>query len=85
MIEARHLKHYLALFSLLSFAVFLYFYFSYNRAAQEGVIIATTAAYVIWGIIHHLLEKDFHWRIVLEYIVVASLAAILLLSLLSRA
>lgn len=85
MIEAKHLKHYLALLSLLAFAVFFFFFFGYNRQAQEGIIIATAAVYVVWGIVHHLIEKDFHWRIVLEYIVVASLAATLLLYLLSRA
>lgn len=81
----KHLKHYLALFSILAFAVLLFFYFGYNRQAQEGIIVATAAAYVIWGIIHHLIDKDFHWRILIEYLVVASLAAILLLYLLSRA
>lgn len=81
----KNLKHYLALFSILILAVFFFFLFSFNRQAQEGVIIATAAAYVLWGVIYHLLEKDFHWRILIEYLVIASLAAILLLSLLSRA
>jgi hypothetical protein len=81
----KHLKHYLALFSLLALAVFFFFYFAYNRQAQMGVIVATAAAYVLWGVVHHFLVKDFHWRILVEYITVATLAAILVLSLLARA
>ena len=81
----KHLKDYLVLLSILVFAVFFFFYFGYNRVAQQGIIIATSAAYVLWGVVHHLFAKDFHWRILVEYITVATLAAILVLSLLARA
>jgi len=81
----KDLKHYLALFSILALAVFFFIYFSYNRQAQAGIVLATAAAYVIWGVVHHWLKKDFHLRVLVEYLVVAALAVVLLLSLLARA
>ncbi len=81
----KHLKDYLVLLSILAFAVFFFFYFNNNRLAQEGIIIATSAAYVLWGVVHHLLAREFHWRILVEYLAVATLAAVLVLSLLARA
>lgn len=78
-------KDYLALFSILALGFGLFLFFGYNRSAQTLVVLATAASYVIWGVIHHLFDKDFHWRILIEYLIVASLAAILLLSLLFRA
>lgn len=81
----KHLKDYLALFSILAAAIFFFFYFRFNRQAQTGVVLATAAAYVIWGMIHHLGAKDFHWRILAEYLIVATLASLVVIFLLLRA
>ncbi|MBU0998672.1 hypothetical protein KJ570_04060 [Patescibacteria group bacterium] len=59
--------------------------FSYDRIFQVAIAIAVALSYVIWGIIHHSLEKDLYWEVVVEYLVVASLGLVILFSLIFRA
>jgi uncharacterized membrane protein len=48
------------------------------------ITIGLGIAYVIWGIVHHLIRKEIYWRIVWEYIIVASLACIFVIFILLR-
>lgn len=41
----------------------------------------TTAAYVTWGIVHHILSGDFHRKVVIEYVLVGLIALVLLATL----
>ncbi|GAJ16360.1 unnamed protein product, partial [marine sediment metagenome] len=75
-------KHYLALMAILSIGLGLFLYFGYNRQVQIGIVIALSAAYVVWGIFHHSLKKELHLKIILEYIAVATLASIVVIFLL---
>ena len=59
--------------------------FSYDRTFQVAISIAVALSYVIWGIIHHMLEKDLYWEVVVEYLIVASLGLVILFSLIFRA
>lgn len=43
---------------------------------QVGSLIA--AAYVFWGIIHHFLEKNLNFKIVVEYMLIGVLSMALL-------
>lgn len=79
------LKHYLSLMTILSIGFGLFWLFNYNRQAQVGVTLAISAAYVLWGIVHHSIKKDLHWRVILEYLVVAAIASTLVIYLLLRA
>jgi len=81
----KDLKHYLSLMSILSIGFGLFWVFNYNRQAQVGVTLVIAAAYVLWGIIHHSIKKDLHWRIILEYLVVATVASLVVIYLLLRA
>ena len=80
----ENLKHYLSLASLLSVAFGLFWYFSYDRQAQIAVTLATGAAYVLWGVIHHTIKKDFHWRVMVEYLAVAFFACVVVIFLIFR-
>jgi len=55
-----------------------FFYVSPNSSLQLAVGIITSIAYVLWGFIHHWLQKDLHKRIVVEYILIGAIAIILL-------
>lgn len=81
----KDLKHYLALIAILSIGLALFWFFNYNRRAQIGIILAIAGAYVLWGVIHHTIKKDFHWRIILEYVVIAFAASLIIIFLLARA
>lgn len=80
----KDLKHYLALMAILSIGLSVFLYFSYNRQVQIGIVIALSAAYVVWGIFHHSLKRELHLRIILEYITIAALVSIVVIFLLIR-
>ncbi|MFH1863823.1 MAG: hypothetical protein ABIJ85_02870 [bacterium] len=80
----HHLPHYLILFGILFAGLLGFFVFSYDRAFQVIIAIAVAVSYVFWGIMHHIIHKDFHISIVVEYLLVASLGLIVVFSLIFR-
>lgn len=77
--------HYLVLLVILDLAVAAFFLFSFNRTYQAAVVVSMGILYIVWGIAHHFLSEDFHLRAILEYILIALLANLVILSLLFRA
>lgn len=80
----KDLKHYLALIGFLSFGLAFFLVFNYNRQIQMGISLAMAVGYVVWGIIHHSLRKEFHPRIIMEYFLVAIVASVVVIFLLMR-
>jgi len=70
--------------AILSIGFGFFWLFNYNRQAQVGVTLVLAAVYVLWGIIHHSIKKDLHWRIILEYLAVAIVASVVMILLLLR-
>ncbi len=68
---SEHSIYYISLIAILSLG-FLLAYTSSDRSFQIGVIVATTFFYVLWGIMHHLMNHDLHAKIVLEYILIGA-------------
>jgi hypothetical protein len=68
----------------LSVGLGLFFLFDYNRGIQIGIVILLATLYVAWGAIHHSLKKEFHLRILVEYLLVDILASVLVIFLLIR-
>lgn len=75
---ARHLPHYLSLFGILLAGFSGLILFSYDRNFQMAVAIATAAAYVAWGIIHHYIHKDLYWEVVAEYAAISILGLVII-------
>jgi len=69
----------------LSLGMAVYLLFMGQAMLQAGSAIATGLFYILWGVVHHAREGDFHLKIILEYTLIAGLAVSLLLSLLFRA
>ena len=80
----RHLPHFLTLFGILFAGLLGFFVFSYARAFQVIIAVAVAVSYVFWGIMHHIIHKDFHISIVVEYLLVASLGLVVVFSLIFR-
>jgi len=80
----KDLKHYLGLIAFLSIGLAFFLVFNYNRQIQMGITLAMAAIYVAWGIIHHTIKKELHPRIILEYILVAIVASVVVIFLLMR-
>lgn len=81
----RNRIYYLILLSGLILGLVAFFgFFGLPKLRQEAVI-GLCLFYFLWGMAHHLFEKDLHIKIVLEYLLVSSIACIILLSLIWRA
>lgn len=73
-----HLLHYLVLIVILLLSVVLFFLNTGNAQNQFYIALITSFLYVGWGVLHHHLEGDFHPKIMVEYLLMALLALILL-------
>lgn len=73
-----HIIHYLVLIVILGLALVLFFLGEGNHQYQFKIAIFTSTLYFIWGVIHHRLEGDLHPAIMVEYLLIALLAIILL-------
>jgi hypothetical protein len=76
----RHFLHYLILAVGLSLIFLLFFLFRYDVVIRLWLVVAGSAFYTFWGIIHHALEKRLTKVIALEYILFGLFAFLLLLT-----
>lgn len=81
---AREIQHFVPLLGIFGAGLIAFFLFSYDQKFQLAAIIATAAAYITWGIVHHIMRKDINFEVVLEYIVVAVLGVIIVWSVILR-
>lgn len=66
----KHSGYYFSLIIILTLGFLLAYTNHSNRNFQIGVVVATTFFYVLWGIIHHLLNHDLNAKIVIEYLLI---------------
>lgn len=78
---SKHLVHYLVLFGILTAGFAGLVLFSYDRNFQISVAAGIVGAYISWGIVHHYLHNDLYLETVIEYMSVALLGLIILLTL----
>jgi hypothetical protein len=55
-----------------------FWYLNGSPGLQLFVGIATSLAYILWGIIHHAIKEDLHKKVVVEYILIGCIAIIVL-------
>lgn len=77
----KHFSHYFPLIIIFIVGVLGFYLFSYDKFFQIGVAVILAVSYVFWGIIHHTIHKDIYFSVILEYIAVAILGLIIVLSL----
>jgi hypothetical protein len=77
-----HILHYIVLAIILGAGLGAFLYASPDTALQFIVGIVIAVSYVIWGLIHHAIEKDLHQKVVVEYILIAAIAIVLLATIL---
>jgi hypothetical protein len=52
---------------------------NFNSQYTKALTIGFATAYFIWGIVHHHKEKNLHFKVVLEYLLIALLGAWLII------
>ena len=78
----RHFPHYVVLLGIFTVALFGFSVFSWDRAFRIAIVIAISASYVSWGIVHHFLHDDLYPEVVVEYVGIALLGSVLAITLL---
>ena len=74
--------HFIVLIAILAVGVLTFIYVRPNTTLQLFVGILTAVAYVLWGFIHHAMQKDLHQKIVVEYLLIGTIAIVLLITML---
>ena len=69
--------HYLVL-SLILLGAFIGLVTLRYHPLRPWAIIATAAAYLIWGLVHHAILGTLHRKVVLEYLGLSVLGAIII-------
>jgi len=70
----RHAWQYLILFFILTAGFATFISVRGNILHQFFVGLGIAIVYVAWGVFHHVLERDFNWKIMVEYSVLAVFA-----------
>lgn len=77
--------HYMSLFIVFILALTSWRFFPFDRFMQVGIAVATSASYIVWGIVHHAMHRDLSLSVIWEYIVIGSLGLMVTFSLILRA
>jgi len=78
----QSIVHFIVLIAILAAGVLTFISVRPNTTLQLFVGILTAVAYVLWGFIHHALRKDLHQKIVVEYLLIGTIAIVLLITML---
>ena len=73
----NHFWHYLILLLILLIGG-LVFVLNPNKIIKFQVGTLVAIAYIFWGIIHHFLEKNLNFKIMVEYLLIGALSVALL-------
>ena len=76
--------HSVVLACILIGGIATFYFVRANSFLQLLVGIVTSVSYILWGIIYHAVQRDLHRKVVVEYILIGSIAIVLLATVLLR-
>lgn len=79
--KQQNILHTIVLLCILAAGLWSFWYAGGNVLLQLIIGGVTTIAYVVWGIVHHVMNGDLHKKVVIEYILVGLIALVLLATL----
>jgi hypothetical protein len=66
----KHWFYYLVLFIVLGIGLVVIAVSPNERDIQMGVVVLMALFYIVWAVIHHLIDHDMHAKVMLEYILI---------------
>ena len=79
--KQQNVIHTFVLLFILATGLWSFWYAGGNVMLQLIIGGVTTIAYVLWGIVHHVMNGDLHKKVVVEYVLVGLIALVLLATL----
>lgn len=70
----RNIVHYLVLIILLGMSTWMFKIFQGYQGFQLAIGVITSCLYIVWGIVHHSIVGDLHRKVVIEYILIGTIA-----------
>ncbi len=74
----HHVFHYIILVMIITGGLSAFFSFRNYPMIQLLIGITTSLLYAVWGMVHHLVDRDLSIQIIIEYLAVAIFAIIIL-------
>ncbi len=65
----RHLTHYIVLLMILMVGLLAMITGGRNSMVHLIILVLISLSYFIWGMVHHFLENNLHFEIVIEYFI----------------
>lgn len=75
----RHSFYYLSLFLILGLGILFFLRAQGNRGLQEVVLGSMILSYIFWAVLHHYLDHDLSFKIMIEYILIGVIGLSILL------
>ena len=72
-----HTLFYIALATSLALAGWLFFAFQGQKGYQLFVVVGMSVFYMVWGVVHHILEDEFDFEVLLDYLLIAGLVIVI--------
>jgi hypothetical protein len=69
----RHLGYYISLVLILSLGLISILLANPNIKMQAGIVFLTVFFYILWGMVHHLINHELTLRIMIEYVLIGAL------------
>ena len=69
----KHLGYYISLILILSFGLIAILLANPDIKMQSVIIFMTVFFYILWGMVHHLINHELTLRIVIEYVLIGAL------------
>lgn len=76
----EHFWHFLVLIALLLMGSTFILYFRADHTMVIWGTVGMSASYVLWGVLHHWKEGTLHPKVLAEYVLMAVLGSLILLS-----
>ncbi|MGB4966249.1 MAG: hypothetical protein WBO77_04035 [Microgenomates group bacterium] len=76
--KQKHHAWYLVLGSIAALLLVALYYSRGNNQVQFYIVSLFVAIYVIWGVLHHIIDNSLRLSVVLEYILLSATALFLL-------
>lgn len=74
----KHLFYYFSLLIILFLGLVLTFLAAPNIRLQGIIILMTVFFYILWGILHHLINHELTAKIMIEYVLIGALGVSIL-------
>lgn len=76
--------HYGILVAMLAFLALLFVTLREQEGIERIIVMLAGGFYFGWGMLHHILDRDWHIKILLEYLAFAIIGTLILLNLVNR-